>query len=191
MELYKTGKVVSIGKTYIILDSNYTGHIVYVAKAQEWEEEKDKVKKVYLYEHTTEYVRATYGFKSFNERVLFEDLLSVSGVGPKTALNILREGFENVITLIAQAKVKELSEIPLLGLKASNQIVFELKGKYEKNALANNSSKLASSELRSSLKTLGFNPRQIDYAVANVKSSGNIEQLIEEAIKAIANAKFA
>ncbi len=35
MELYKIGKVVSVGKTYIILDSNYSGHIIYVAKAQE------------------------------------------------------------------------------------------------------------------------------------------------------------
>ncbi len=122
---------------------------------------------------------------------MFEDLLSVSGIGPKTALSMLREGAQNIISLISQAKVKELAELPQLGIKSANQIVFELKGKYEKNAIDNQVVQLASSELKSSLKVLGFNQRQIDYALANVKSQGNIEKLIEEAIKVIAHAKFA
>lgn len=189
MELYKIGKIVSVGKTYIILDSNYTGHIVYVTKAQEWEEEKGKSKKVYLYKHKTEYVESTYGFKNFQERILFEDLLSVNGIGPKSAINILREGFENIITLIVTANAEKLSSIPYLGLKAANQIIFELRSKYEKSNSNKPSGMIASTELRSSLKTLGFNQKQIEYAVANVKPQTTIDLLVEEAIKVIANAK--
>lgn len=191
MELYKIGKIVSVGKTYVILDSNYTGHIVYVAKSQEWEVEKDKNRKVYLYKHKTEYVESTYGFKTFKERVLFEDLMSVNGIGPKTALNVLREGIENIIALIATANTEKLSSIPYLGLKSANQIIFELKGKYEKSQLSLQKGKIASTELRSSLKTLGFNNKQIEFAVANVKPQDTIDLLVEEAIKVIANAKFA
>lgn len=191
MELYKIGKIVSVGKTYIILETNYCGHIVYVASASSWEEDKDKVKKVYLYQHKTDYCEALYGFKGFNERVLFEDLLSVNGIGPKTALNILKEGSENAISLIAQADVKTLSAIPLLGTKGANQIVFELKNKYEKHSFTNEKTIIASKELRNSLKILGFNQKQIEYAIANTKHQDSVEQLIEEAIKVIANAKFA
>lgn len=190
MELYKLGKIVSVGKTYVILESSSTGHIVYVAKASDWEEEKDKSRKVFLYLHKTEYIEALYGFKTFAERILFEDLLSVNGIGPKTALSLLKEGEEVVSSLIATGDYKSLSEVPQMGIKSANQIIFELKPKYEKRniKLETNNSTI---ELRSSLKILGFNQRQIDYAAANVKVTGSIDQLIEEAIRVISSAKFA
>lgn len=190
MELYKIGKVVSVGKTYVIFESSYTGHIVYVAKATDWEEEKDKTRKVFLYLHKTEYITALYGFKTFQERVLFEDLLSVNGIGPKTALSLLKEGEETITSLISIGDYKKLSDIPQMGIKSANQIIFELRPKYEKMNVKHEG--IGSNiELRSSLKILGFNQRQIDYAAANVKGGGSIDSLVEEAIRVISSAKFA
>ena len=191
MELYKYAKIVSIGKTYVIIESNFVGTILYVANPNDWEEEKDKNKKVFIYKHKTEYIEATYGFKTFAERILFEDLLSVNGIGPKTALSALREGETSISSLIAGGNAKALAEIPYLGIKSANQIIFELKPKYEKRGLSKVES-ITSIDLRLSLKTLGFNPRQIDFAVQRVNlQDGPIEKLVEESIKVISNAKSA
>lgn len=186
MKLFKIGKIVSIGKTYVILESNYTGFIVYVAQPEQFE--KDKNIKLYIYEHRSEYTSAMYGFKTFQERILFEDLLSVSGIGPKTALSLLKLGHENVINYIQLGDHESLSSVPSVGIKTANQIVFELNAKYQ-NLKIKASGKHLPIEVVNPLKTLGFNQKQIDYAVGELKPADNIETLVENAIRLISNAK--
>lgn len=186
MKLFKIGKVVSIGKTYVILESNYTGYIVYVAHPDRFE--KDKGVKMYIYEHKSEYTSAIYGFKEFRERILFEELLSVSGIGPKTALSILRMEVNNVIAYIQNNDVASLSSIPSVGVKTANQIIFELANKY-KDVKTKAEGKFLPIEVASPLKTLGFNQKQIDYAIGELKPADSIEILVENAIRLISNAK--
>lgn len=186
MKLFKIGKVVSIGKTYVILESNYTGYIIYVANPERFE--KDKVMKMFIYEHRSEYSSAIYGFKEFKERILFEDLLSVSGIGPKTALSILKLEAENVISYIQDKNVESLSSIPSVGTKTANQIIFELGNKY-KDVKAKTDGKHLPVEVASPLKTLGFNQKQIDFAISELKPADSIEILVENAIRLISNAK--
>lgn len=188
MELYKIGKIVSIGKTYVILETNYTGYITYVARPDEFV--KDKVLKLYTYEHHTEYLRALYGFAAFEERILFEDLISVNGVGPKTALSMLKIGTSNLIAYIANGDAQAISSLPQIGIKTAQQLVFELKEKYMTMSVKK-SNKYLPIDIASSLKTLGFNQRQIEYAVTNLSASDSMEALVENAIKLISSAKFA
>ncbi len=187
MDLYKVGKIVSIGKTYIILESNYTGQIVYVARPSLFK--KDKIRKVYIYNHHTEYSEAIYGFESFKERILFEDLISVSGIGPKTALNLLKEGHQNAINLISDGDAQKLAKFPSLGLKTANQLIFELKDKYV-NMANKQAGKASAIDVKHSLKTLGFNAKQIDYAMSKLEPKPSIEIMVEEAIRLISNANF-
>ncbi len=86
--LYKTGKVVSIGKTYIILESDYTGSIIYVARTKDFK--KNWTGKVFIYEHD----QGLYGFKTLEERNLFKQLLNIKKVGPKRAIKLLLEDVE-------------------------------------------------------------------------------------------------
>lgn len=193
MELYKIGKVASIGKTYIIFDCNYTGLIVYVADSTKWEKDLNVFKKIYVFKYESEFISSYYGFHTFNERILFEDLLSVNGVGPKTALSLLRSA-ENALAMIASNDVKGLASIPGIGLRTANQIVFSLHDKYEKfsaKLTSQGSTKINPVEAQQSLKVLGFNKKQIDYAMNNMQPEDNIEILVEKAIKIIANAKIA
>lgn len=189
MELFKIGKIVSIGKTYVILENNYTGYIVYVANPNQFI--KDKVIKIYTYLHQSEYSSALYGFSSFKERILFEDLISVNGIGPKTAIAALKMGTDNVSHYIASGDAKSLSSIPQIGIKTANQLIFELRGKYEKFISKTTEKKYSTIDIVDSLKTLGFNQKQIDYALTNVTPNQSVEVMLEEAIKSISNAKFA
>ena len=187
MELYRRGKAVSIGKTYVIIETNQTGHIIYVARPNDFE--KDKFTKVYIYEHKSEYTEALYGFNTFEERILFENLISVSGVGPKTALNILKEGVDTPIQFIANGDTNSLSSFPSLGKKIAGQIIFELQDKYQR--MNKPKGFIAPIEVKDTLKTLGFNERQITFAIKNLKAAKTIERMVEQAIIMISNEKFA
>ncbi|NQZ66060.1 MAG: Holliday junction branch migration protein RuvA [Mycoplasmatales bacterium] len=189
MDIYKYGKIVSIGKTYLILETNNMGTIIYVPnirsfKINEW-------RKIFIYKYNTEFTSAIYGFSTFNERVIFEDLISINGVGPKIALSLLKDGKDNIINLICNMSTEKLSSFPYIGSKTANQIVFELSSKYNKMFKRNKEQKLVFPiEAKKTLKILGFNAKQINYAINKISPENNIEKLIEEAIKAISNAKF-
>lgn len=188
MELYKIGKVVSLGKTYIILESNSTGHIINVPRVSDYE--KDKTRKIFVYNHKTDYSESLYGFSSFAERLLFEDLISLNGIGPKTAVNLLKDGYEKISEYIANGDVELISKFPSLGVKTASQIVLELSEKY-KNFKTKQNSRHSSSEVVESLKTLGFNQKQIDYAITKISPSNSLEEMVESSIRLIADAKFA
>ena len=187
MEIYKFGKVISIGKTYIIFESNNSGTIIYVPNIEVFKE--DERIKLFVYKYTTDFTNAIYGFRTFKERLLFEDLITINGIGPKTAIGLLKEGKEMLINLLASGDVEGLASFPYLGVKTANQIIFELSDKY-KNMTTNNKNTLMPIAVKAPLKTLGFNKEQIDYAIKNIKPQIKIELLVEEAIKAISNAKF-
>ncbi|AEC45692.1 Holliday junction branch migration protein RuvA [Mesomycoplasma hyorhinis] len=209
MEIYKFGKIVSKSKNYLILEQNYVGHLIYVPNIDRFE--KDESKKIYIYKYENEYSKTTYGFENFRERILFEDLISVQGIGPKTAIAILNQGWETAMSYIADGDWKKISEFPYLNVKNAKQIVFEFQNKYikifqnyqktlNKDKVINVEEEVTFSsktvledkiakELEDTLKILGFQKKQINYALSKVQANNDFELLVEEAIKLISNAR--
>lgn len=217
MQIYQFGKIVSKNKNYLILENHGSGYLIYVPRIDRFN--RDENRKIYIYEHENDYTKITYGFASFRERILFEDLISIQGVGPKTAISALNSGMQNLINLIAANDWKTLAKIPYLSEKNAKQIVFEFQKKYErfnenhknqteetnpetqekelekKDDLADitiqksNLEDRTAANLEDTLKMLGFKPRQIDYALTKVEPNENFENLIENAIKIISNAR--
>lgn len=184
MKLYLNGTVVSHGKNYIIFENNNTGVILNVNNPAQFE--KNKFSKVFIYEYKTEFLIQLYGFKYFRERILFEDLLSVSGVGPKTSLNILAFGYKKVLNALTSNDPKLLTSIKSVGNFTATQIIHELNRKY-KGFLAKKTGLLNPTEVSSTLKTLGFNAKQINFALDKLEPSKNLEVLVEKAITIISN----
>ncbi|MBG0730878.1 Holliday junction branch migration protein RuvA [Mycoplasma sp. 'Moose RK'] len=217
MNIYKYGKVVSKNKNYLIIENAGNGYLIYVPQIDRFQ--RDENRKIYVYEYENDYTKITYGFESFRERILFEDLISVQGIGPKTAISALNSGFRSFINLIANGDWKAIAKIQYLSEKNAKQIVFEFQKKYKKFAetektaakqeTAENTDEInekkdeiideilqktsleqkTASDLEDALKMLGFKVRQIDYALANIEPSESFEHLIEEAIKIISNAR--
>ncbi|UIF66824.1 Holliday junction branch migration protein RuvA [Mesomycoplasma hyopneumoniae] len=217
MQIYQFGKIVSKNKNYLILENHGSGYLIYVPRIDRFN--RDENRKIYIYEHENDYTKITYGFASFRERILFEDLISIQGVGPKTAISALNSGMQNLINLIAANDWKMLAKIPYLSEKNAKQIVFEFQKKYERfnenhknqteetnpetqekelekeDDLADitiqksNLEDKTAANLEDTLKMLGFKPRQIDYALTKVEPNENFENLIENAIKIISNAR--
>lgn len=142
--------------------------------------------------HYTQDGPRLYGFASLAECELFQLLISVSGVGPRTAISIISTlAISTFIRAIQLGEEALLIKVPGLGKKSAQRLVVELKdsihriGEYldpseviqmDKNSL----------EVESALLSLGFNAKDIRRVVSLITAEDNnltIEQMIKETIK--------
>lgn len=192
MEIYKIGKISYIGKNYLILEANFSGWKVNIAQPFRFITGENR--RIYIYQHNNEYSNTLYGFDTLKEKILFEDLLTLQGIGPKTALNILENDWEKIALHISAGDEEALSYLNHITPKIARQIVFNFENKYKFLMKKDNveyveeSKKIKqTSEVSNTLKTLGFKENQIDFAMSKIEISPNIENMIEEAIKVISN----
>lgn len=86
--------------------------------------------KVYTYLHISENDMRLFGFESQEEKDLFLRLITVKGLGPKTAMNMLsKAGYDSIYGWIEEGNVAALKKMPGIGAKSASQIVLDLKGK--------------------------------------------------------------
>ncbi len=182
--LYKLGKVVSKTKTSLIFESNYTGYVVIVSDVDKFE--IDKFQKLFIYDYKNDFGQTLYGFKEFKERIFFEDLISIQGIGPKTAMSILSSDWKQVMDMIAAGDYDRIAKIPYVGLRTARQIVFDFQKKYRTLLSKNNESK-NKLEVYDTLRNLGFNEKQIKLVSSKLKDTNNIDQMIEKAIEIISH----
>lgn len=88
--------------------------------------------KLRIHTHVREDMLALYGFLTQDEKMLFEKLLSVSGIGPKLAVSVL-SGLEarDLVTAIRKGEVERLVRIPGVGKKTAERMVLELRDKLQ------------------------------------------------------------
>lgn len=147
---------------------------------------------LWLHTHVREDIFALYGFESENEKVFFRLLLSVSGLGPKTALSLLSEfGADTLIELILGKRITEISKAPGVGKKTAERLVMELTSKLEKVAWSKPTCAPGSirDDLFSALSHLGYQPMQIKGALDKVMASEEkaFEVLLKNALKELSN----
>jgi len=83
--------------------------------------------------HVREDIIALYGFATVQELALFEQLITVSGIGPKVALALLTAlNTDQITTGIISGNADMLSQVPGIGKKTAARIILDLKGKLEK-----------------------------------------------------------
>jgi len=147
---------------------------------------------LWLHTHVREDIFALYGFESENEKLFFRLLLSVSGLGPKTALSLLSEfGTDTLIELILGKRITEISKAPGVGKKTAERLVMELTSKLEKVAWSKPSTTPSSTrdDLFSALTHLGYQPTQIKFALDKVMASPEkaFEVLLKNALQELSN----
>lgn len=128
--------------------------------------------QIYTYLHIFEGGMNLYGFESQAEKELFLRLISVKGLGPKTAMNMLsKAGYDSIIRSIETGDVASLKKMPGIGAKSASQIVLDLKGKLVQTEAGNtqkNSNSKYSKELQEAiegLKNLGFKQSELQNCV--------------------------
>ena len=144
-----------------------------------------KQTKLFTYTHVREDILDLYGFEDALDLKLFEYLISVSGVGPKTAIGIFSFGtrFE-VIEAILKGDVDFFTKVPRLGKKNAQKIIIELKNKFGQGAdLDLSGGEGEEDEAILGLKTFGFSGQESRDAIKNLDKNLSTEEKIKQALK--------
>ena len=164
---YLNGELAHILPTAIVIDVHGVGYQVVFANPYRLQDSLKKQIKVLVQQVVREDSITLYGFISSEERELFQRLISVSGIGPKSAMSILAnddtEGFMNAVE---SGNVTYLTKFPGVGKKTAQQIILDLKGKFEalsevttKAVVSTNQATLE--EAKEALLGLGYSVKEI------------------------------
>ena len=196
---YLRGKLIELGKTFIILDVNGVGYRVSMptkalnSLAKESSESKEfKVfTKMLFNQH--EGVSELYGFSNKDDLETFGLLTSISGIGPKNALNILSSiEFGELVAAVSKEDTDYLRKVSGLGPKTAKRLVVELKDKLDKLVVA----KFAQFDLSheadalDALISLGYQKYQAQEALRKVPQKiKGLEDRVKEALKILSQSK--
>lgn len=177
-----TGTVVYSQNTHIILDTHGVGYRVLVPQSLLKKINGDTQVTIYTHTHVREDVLELYGFLTHEDLRLFELLISVSGIGCRTALGIFSVGSRDEIAdAIVRNNVGFFMTAPRLGKKNAQKIIIELRGKLgsiDEQLPEMDTEK--DSDVIEALQSIGFSMREAIKAVENIKGKG---ETTEERIK--------
>ena len=180
---------------YVVIDVSGIGYKIFMSDSTIAKiGEIGTVVKVHTHYHVREDNISLYGFYSNDELKMFELLLSVSGIGAKSAITILGAVEPSVFVLaVITNDVSKLTKIPGIGQKTAARMVLELKDKLKTDdasvgvgVLDNpnlNDANSNSNEITSALKVLGYTNKEIEKALQKIDISNlSIEQCIKNAL---------
>lgn len=143
---------------------------------------------------------ALFGFLSMEEQALFEQLIGVSGVGPKVALAALSTfpSPQALASAIAAQDVAAVQRVPGVGKKMASRIILELKGSLDHGigqlfdaqgaAAAAGASSAGMQGAREALLSMGFTSAEVDLSLKGAPEDADAEALLKYALKRLGSA---
>jgi len=187
MIAYLSGKVLKKLDKGIILDTGNIGYFVHLSKLAISTMEENQTAEFFIHSHIREDAFDLYGFDTYEELEFFKQLISINGIGPKVATEILSVSPEKSKAAIVNEDDKFLCKIPGIGPKIAKRIVLELKSKITLIDINRSYKKLDENmddEVFDALTKLGYQPQQIRKILnnlpANIKAT---EQIITYFLK--------
>jgi len=140
---------------------------------------------LHIHTHVREDQITLFGFESIRERTLFRKLNTVSGIGARTALNMLSGmPVEELLQAIEQSNDAAIARTPGIGKKTAQRVILELKGKLAIESEGGTITSPVSEDVRSALANLGYKPAAIDKAVQAIDVTSDFESAFKAAFKA-------
>src|SRR5690625_3569161 len=185
MIAYLRGKLTYIQEESVIVEVNGVGYEVTCANPFAFQASLQKELFIFTYFHVRDDVQQLYGFKTEDEKYLFTKLLSVSGIGPKSAIGILsRAEVNQFISAVEMEDEKYLTQFPGVGKKTARQIILDLKGKLTNMVVLEEKSDTTTPEpsnnvqlleAKEALQALGYTDREIQFVMPTLQSEGMTE----------------
>lgn len=131
MYAFITGVIEEKGENLVIVNCNNIGYEIFAStNTLNTLPDVGEVATIFTYLHVREDAFSLFGFSSKEEKSLFLELITVSGIGAKSAIQLLSgTSLNGLITAIITGDVKVISAIKGIGKKTAERIVLELKGK--------------------------------------------------------------
>jgi len=188
---YLNGQLVEVNPAHVVIDINGIGYFVHISLNSFSSLNGKKVAKLFIHEAIREDSHLLYGFCDKEERELFQQLISVSGVGANTGILFLSSlSVIEIKTAIVSADIDRLKSVKGIGLKTAQRIVVELKDKLGKEPLSNDIFMTLNNSVReealSALVTLGFVKKNAEKVIDGILRRNpeiTVEKIIKDALK--------
>ena len=194
MYSYIKGSLEIKANGYVVIDNSGIGYKIFMSEngIEELGEIGENV-KVYTYYHVREDNISLFGFISNEELRMFELLISVSGVGAKSAINMLSAITPSDFALaIISNDISSLVKVPGIGAKSAQRIILELKDKLKtEEAISKTDSKIKvvikqnnnAEEAIAALQVLGYNKKEVEKVLEKIDTTElSVEDIIRKAL---------
>ena len=185
------GRLVEKHPDHVVVECNGLGYFL-VISLQTFSNLPD-LENIHLFTHQVirEDAHILYGFYSKTEREIFKLLLSVSGVGPSTAITMLSSmDTEDIQEAIAHENVSKIQTVKGIGLKTAQRVIVDLRDKilksYEISEEMQTPNNTIRNEALSALEVLGFNKKKVEKTIQVIlqeEPETSLEDLIKKALK--------
>ncbi len=192
------GKIISKKPTKLLVDVNGVGYLVNISIST-FEKIADKEEvSLFTYLSVRESALDLYGFYTLAEKEMFELLISVSGIGPKSAQSILSGiQIEDLKEALRTGNISRLISIPGIGRKTAERLMVELRDKADSVSDSSEDFKTGASTIRydaiTALVNLGYNQKVAERAVRAITDKQpniSIEDLIKETLVSLNSPAF-
>jgi Holliday junction DNA helicase RuvA len=188
---YLSGEITIVDPTLILVDVGGVGYEVKISLNTYSKLKDSKKGKVYTYLHIKEDAHTLYGFYNTNEKSLFIKLISISGVGPSTAILMLSSmGVAEIQESIASEDVATIKRVKGIGTKTAERIVLELKDKIRKEFgeertidIVTDGINVIREEALIALVTLGIQKSMAEKSINTILKNADKDVTLEEVIK--------
>jgi Holliday junction DNA helicase RuvA len=169
MYFYLKGQIALHQKNSIVVECQGVGYQVFVSHPEDYPISATML--VYTVFYVREDEQFLVGFKTFEEKRLFQKLISVKGVGPKTAINALGSTTpERLVQAINDSNLLFLKSLAGIGQKSASQIILDLRGKLTLTDTNTGDKQL--DEAMEGLKSFGFTNGEIVKAISQISERG-------------------
>ena len=178
------GQVIARGADHVVVEANGVGYKVFVPRHPSRDE-------VLLHTHhvVRDDAQSLYGFESRDELMLFEMLITVSGVGPKAAMALLATSRPaDIAAAIASGDAAALARAPGVGKKTAERLIVDLRGRIGRGGGADGAAGPAplNDDAQAALVALGYTPAEAATALHGVPAKGraSTEERVSAALRA-------
>lgn len=192
---YLKGKIIQINeKEILILTESGVGYKAIINELAFAKLSEEKEAEIFIYHHKTENSENLFGFLNSEEEMIFKELIKISGIGWKVAMNILSLGIIRLIEAVISEDNKTIEWINWIGKKWASKIILELKD----NDVIKNFGVIKSTtkdesitprraintEILETLITMGFNQKRVEEVLSEMPEEfTKTEEIIPYAIR--------
>lgn len=183
------GKLIEKNPTSLVVDCAGVGYDVSISLNTFSAIGNDEAVRIYTKLIVREDAQLLYGFADKTEREMFNHLISVSGIGPNTAMIMLSSLIpEEIAAAIQREDVATIQSVKGIGAKTAQRVIVDLKDKMLKMTFSSENIFTANNtthfDALTALVSLGFDKKAAEKAIDKVSSGQeSVEQLIKEALK--------
>jgi Holliday junction DNA helicase RuvA len=187
---YLKGTIKYKNRGHIVLDVHDVGYQVYVLPQLLEKAKTDSETELYTYQHVTENKVELFGFNKISELEFFEQLIQISGIGPKSALGIMNQAsVEDIKRAIIHGDSSMLTRVSGIGKKTAERIILELKNKIDISDKDNKEFLLESgfqedADAIDGLVSLGYSLREAREAIKHIpREAKTVEEKVKASLK--------